>query len=414
MTYFVHYQLYVVLLISPILIFPSINWLVTIAAYFVVLLLWLNRRYVTGQFSLSTPIDLSLICLLLVLPINLWATVDYLTGLMVISRLCAGVILFYAFVNGLSHKNHLFWILGIIIIGGSLVALLGLFTTDWRENKIAFLSSFYDYLPQASVLPERLAGRTGGLFHPNIIAVTVGMIIPLALGLQVVVQHWWLRWSIWLLIIWMGLILLLTQSRLAMAAVGLAIWGMFVSRYRWGWTVTAGGFVVGVGLIFYFDPVVVQELFLDMFLSTGTGTWQSRREVWQNGLYALSDFPFTGVGLTMFEPVSRLLYPYFQVSPTWKFGHAHNVFLQVGLDFGFGGLIAFLALLGGVIWTGLNTYFKVMEPFQSIVRGLLGSVAVYIGFGLFDCLPFWTKSGFIPWMIFGLIMVCHQVRDETG
>ena len=54
----------------------------------------------------------------------------------------------------------------------------------------------------------------------------------------------------------------------------------------------------------------------------------SRVEIWSRALYALQDFPFTGVGLGTFRRVVNLLYPLFLVPPDVDIAHAHNIFCR--------------------------------------------------------------------------------------
>jgi hypothetical protein len=72
-------------------------------------------------------------------------------------------------------------------------------------------------------------------------------------------------------------------------------------------------------------------------------------------------------------------------------------------------LIAFTALILGLIAIGRQTYRTAAEPLRGLALGILGSFGVYLGFGLFDSLPLWIKPGFLPWLIFGLVVVCWRL-----
>ena len=79
-----------------------------------------------------------------------------------------------------------------------------------------------------------------------------------------------------------------------------------------------------------------------------------RFEVWRWALAGIQDFPFTGCGLGHFRQVVRLLYP-LNVDPGYDIAHAHNIFLQIALDVGLPGLMAYLAMLGIVAVTTWRT-----------------------------------------------------------
>src|SRR5262249_45371462 len=76
---------------------------------------------------------------------------------------------------------------------------------------------------------------------------------------------------------------------------------------------------------------------------------QARVEIWSRALLMLQDFPFTGIGLNTFPVVLQALYPPFLTGPDETIPHAHNLFLQTGVDLGIPGLLAFLWILG-LVW----------------------------------------------------------------
>ncbi|MER3513799.1 MAG: hypothetical protein C4310_04935, partial [Chloroflexota bacterium] len=78
--------------------------------------------------------------------------------------------------------------------------------------------------------------------------------------------------------------------------------------------------------------------------------WEGRLELWSRALEAIADYPFTGIGMGTFDHVIPLRYPYVLLAGAeLAVPHAHNLFLQVAVDLGLPGLIAFVALLGLVL-----------------------------------------------------------------
>ncbi|MCU0521986.1 MAG: O-antigen ligase family protein, partial [Anaerolineae bacterium] len=135
----------------------------------------------------------------------------------------------------------------------------------------------------------------------------------------------------------------------------------------------------------------------------GLSTVGFRVEVWRWALVAISDFAFTGCGLGAFREVGRLLYP-LAIAPTYDYAHAHNIFLQVALDTGIPGLVAYLALLGislGILWRAAWA-----DPdLRSLAVGLLGGLAALHIYGLTDALAPGAKPGLVFWTILGLVGV---------
>lgn len=139
----------------------------------------------------------------------------------------------------------------------------------------------------------------------------------------------------------------------------------------------------------------------------GLGSPGFRQEVWRWALMATQDFLFTGCGLGTFREVVRLLYP-LNVAPGYDIAHAHNVFLQVALDVGVPGLIAYVASLGIALRLGLHTARRdpALRPLALGLAGGLGSLHIY---GMMDALAPGSKPGLILWVALGLLTAMHRL-----
>ncbi|MFN2296519.1 MAG: O-antigen ligase family protein, partial [Candidatus Promineifilaceae bacterium] len=130
--------------------------------------------------------------------------------------------------------------------------------------------------------------------------------------------------------------------------------------------------------------------------------------LWPWALEGIKDFPFTGTGFGTFREVVRRLYPV-NIDPNYDIAHAHNVFLQVALDVGIPGLIAYLAMLlvsAGAAWQ----LIKRDQALRVVSAGLLASLAAFHTFGLTDTLALGSKSSVLLWAIFGLLAVMIRLR----
>ena len=125
----------------------------------------------------------------------------------------------------------------------------------------------------------------------------------------------------------------------------------------------------------------------------GEISFSGRPEIWSRAIYAIQDFSFTGTGLGTFRRVVNLLYPLFTISPDTDIAHAHNMLLQVAVDVGLPGLIAYLALLelaAAVAWSAARRSSGVA---CSLSLGLFaGLIALHI-YGLTDALALGPSRG---------------------
>ena len=115
-----------------------------------------------------------------------------------------------------------------------------------------------------------------------------------------------------------------------------------------------------------------------------------------------------------------MLYPLFSIGPDAAITHAHNLWLQVGIDLGLPGLIAYLALFINVF----VMLFRVLRHRAAaldwtLAAGTLGASVALLIHGIFDA-PLWgVKPAFIPWLFVALAMLlglrAEQVqRDKTA
>jgi putative inorganic carbon (HCO3(-)) transporter len=132
---------------------------------------------------------------------------------------------------------------------------------------------------------------------------------------------------------------------------------------------------------------------------------EGRVEVWSRALYAIQDFPLTGCGLGTFRQVVPVLYPLFFAGPDFDIGHAHNQFLQVALDLGLPGLIAYLALVGialGMVWHVARSSGVAGGSRQGLALGLVGALVAFHVYGLTDAVALGAKPSVAFWLVLAL------------
>ena len=89
--------------------------------------------------------------------------------------------------------------------------------------------------------------------------------------------------------------------------------------------------------------------------SNSINTLDGRQEIWSQAIYMIQDFPFTAIVMGSFGNVVDLLNPFFLTAPGTVL-QTHNLLLQVTVDMGTPGLIAWLASFGLVTATAWQIY----------------------------------------------------------
>ena len=340
-------------------------------------LFWALRWLVSGGLARRTPIDWAVALLVAMLPVSLWVTAFPDFTRPQVLRLVSGIALFYALVNWLVTEKRLRFAMLGVIAGGLLLAGYGLFTVEWNLWKVPFFPQWiYDYLPRLRI----------EIIHRNVMAAILVFLLPMGTAWLLFGDERWKRWERWFVGGATGfvfLILILTQGRAAWMAFAIVLLVLAALRWKWGWLGLALTSCVLAVLVFVDIP------FLRSYGKSVVDDMSVRIEIWSRAIDILRDFSWTGVGMGAFNPVANALYPFFFVSPDYSSTpHAHNLLLQIGVDLGLPGLIAWLA-----IWLGITTcawgLYRLGQTGQKpwvagLGAGFLGSQLALVLHGIMD------------------------------
>ena len=116
--------------------------------------------------------------------------------------------------------------------------------------------------------------------------------------------------------------------------------------------------------------------------------------------------------------VADLLYPFFLIAPG-KIEHAHNIFLQVAVDLGIPGLIAWLSVLIGIISISWQLYkFGKRENNRwaaGLGVGFLGSQAALMIHGIMDAVVWgMIRPSPLVWGIWGTVIAAWFIIVSPG
>jgi len=381
---------------------------------------WLIRRFAeigrrprptSPRRSLRSPCDPPVLLLLLMVGLSLIVSPLPRHSLGAVWPLLVGVALCWVIARWPWTERQLGWAWWGMILLGTALALVGLLGMLAKPR--VFFPWMQRWLLALRARLENVQQRLPDTFHPNVIAAALEMFIPFGIGS---VLHWsqdehQRRWARALLAgvltLTMLVILVLTQSRAAYIGLTAALL-VFVVLTRPRWLLVAVpiliGMVVGGGVLVGWSKMA------DALVSSDPAfglEW--RLEVWSVAICMVRDFMFTGVGFGCFEPVAVLLYP----QPTGSApAHAHNLFLQVAVDLGLPGLIAFLAILGLATCLAVRSYATAVRAgwarWSLLLAACLASLVGMCVHGVFDAASWGNKGAFVPWVVIGLAVALDR------
>ncbi len=365
---------------------------------------WVFRTLAYGFPSVRTPADWAIGLLSIMLLVTLWATVLPETTRPQVYRLVSGIALYYTIVNWTTTLPRLRLLIAGLLIGGTLLALVAPLTVDWSGGKLPFIpAAFY----------ERFTLLVSDTINPNVMAGL--LILLLAVALAMLMFGWaelsWLaRVLVGLAVLIMSGMLLITQSRGALLGLVAAFLLLVLLRWRYGWVLPLVAAVIALVAMQFLDRAVVFDLLTTNRTLAGLDV---RLEIWSRAIYMIQDFPFTGIGMGSFKTITDLFYPLFLSVPD-TIEHAHNLFLQIAVDLGLPGLIAWLAILLVVCASSWQTYRYASSMgngwLAGVGAGLFCSQVALVVHGMTDAVTWgMVRPAVLVWGLWGIAIASWQI-----
>lgn len=322
-----------------------------------------------------------------------------------VGRLLLGIALYYAVVSWAHNLSRLQLVhLGFIGVG-IVLAMGAMVGVDWTGRQKLF------FVP--TELTNRLTRLTTESINPNVLAGYLALLLPISLGPALFAWRQLGRMTQVVLIIGlliMSPILLLTQSRAGVMAAGVGLVALGALRWRWGLIVVlilSGGGVLAFAL--GYQQVILEFLGSNVSL----GGMAERQEIWSRAWFMIQDFFFTGIGMGSFAFVTDLLYPLFLSPPGVE--HAHNLFLQVAVDLGVPGLLAYVATLTLVVvmaWRARQGLVEVDASMVGLAAGLLAAQVALVAHGMLDAVTWgMVRPSVMIWAIWGTAAALWRLRQ---
>lgn len=407
----------------PFLLFPNFLPIGTVAAFLFIIGVELLPPLLRWR-PLPAPqaFDLILLFWLCLIGLSIFVSADLDLTLGKAGGVLLGIAIWRYLGRAVKRPFHWYLALAFFgLLGGGFIGL-GILSADWiaKSGPIAFLT---ELLPNTQI---SIPGLGDGAAHPNQIAGTLLFYFPLLWS--VTLAGWqhrprWQRLGLAALTLGATAVLVLTQSRSGwLAGVGslyllVLLWSAVLPKdhpQRKVLLFASGAFtLLGIITFFLIGPERLASFWQDPVQETALGSFGSlgfRQEVWLWTIVMLQDFPFTGIGLGSFQRVIRRLYPV-MTSPDYPITHAHNVFLQMGADYGLFGLILYLALIG-ILLAMLWRTARHQARWRPYALGFAAALLAYHIYGLGDVLD--SKTNLVIWIAYGLITALSQLNPNKS
>lgn len=330
---------------------PQLGWLPLLIA----LAPWLVRA-AAGLFLFQpTPLDLPMALFLATAAGGMWLSYDQPAAQAKYWLIIGAVLIFYALVG--QPWRNLWFLAGVLTLFGVGVACYFFLTHDWQAQPVRI--GFFNQLIMrwVAIRPSLPLDP----IHPNVAAGLAAMVIPFpaAIGLRGVRSRMpWLNRVPAILFAaatgaFLFFTLLVTTSRGALLATGVAfvLWLLWKGsqvvasrrhvdpRLLYAVTLT---FSITVGLILFLTFPNGPEALINRL--PGPSNVDSRVGLIRDTSHLIDDFSLFGAGLGSFP---GLYSQYALILPSFVLGHSHNLLLDVTLEQGPVGVLAFAAVFGG-------------------------------------------------------------------
>jgi len=449
--FLIQWQWLPMLIVAPLFILPSPWPLIPLG---VVLLLLLAIWLAGGEPLVSTPLNIPILVIAVMLLVSIWVTYDLKISIGYISGAVLGLAAFFIAARYAETPTG-WWICFFFFVGFNfLLSIVVFFMIQWPQvqQKIILLNPITSHLgiplisiPNLSELPttNTIPGFLLGIL-PFQIVFTTSAIFQRKRWVMLFGQ----KRTILIILLFLVLtfvssvVLILSQSRTGyISFAGTCLILLLIGLTPRGrWFLLAGVAIIALitfvlwqmGILVPWQENLQAILLYNPGLSVGT--LQGRFEIWSRAIYGIQDFPFTGMGMATFGYVMPELYPLYQFT-LGKILNAHNTYLQAALDLGIPGLIGFLGVQFGSLWMLINSWkivtnrqyksnsnkgFPILKGAsflaKPMVLGLGGVFLAYLIFGLLESLSLGVYI--LIWIFTGLIVGLYwQLRnshqDET-
>jgi putative inorganic carbon (HCO3(-)) transporter len=384
------------------------------------LLLLLARLIITRQTLPAAPANPAILVLLVMILLSTQISVVPQNTYPAAGQTLLGVLLFFCAARLGQQPAQMRTLLVVLLLAGLSLASIAPLVVNWSLQSITvtpqvlseanifgriWLRVMAIFTPLVTNLPEAFKNDPVNF---NVMAGTILVLLAGCLGY--LVYDWpsagpWKKTGLAVSAIWMATALLFSLSRGALAALVVVIillGGLRLHTSRRLLPLIFIVFIATTALALANTQRIID--FMSVKGSPNT-SYEGRIEIWSRAVYLIQKFPLSGVGLGAFGEAADALAP-FQLFKPGTVEHSHNLFLQVALDLGLPGLLAWLAL----VWIALRIAWKLYRGANPALGAALLCIHVALGVhGLWDAVTWSTRPSVLVWLIWGLTIAAWKV-----
>ncbi|MBR4132567.1 MAG: O-antigen ligase family protein [Oscillospiraceae bacterium] len=317
-------------------------------------------------------------------------------------RATAQYILWFFIATRLIRSDRLLGILyGVMVAVAAVIALHGIY------QFIVAVPIPEHWVDQAeSTVRTRVFSIFGS---PNIMGDFMVMFAPMAAALAYFFKNRLLQLGCWLAAFTMCFSCLFTMSRGAWVAMVLAIFlfALLVDRRLIVLMLAA----FALALFLPFVATRIGYLFTSDYAASSARGGRSVR--WEQTIHYLHAFsPAFGIGFGMFGGAVAMQNP---VSPWMKYFYTDNYYIKILAENGYVGLVSFILMMVGVVWTGLRGWFRQRhEPQAPLCAGTLAGLCGVLAHCYFENIFEEPYMAVCFWTIAAMMMYLGFIRDRIA
>ncbi len=394
-------RLAALLLISPIYVFPSMKFSALSVAG---ILVWAVSCFLRKESFRNNPLSKSLILLVCSASVSILVNSSWSVSYQKYFGLIFAVMLFYSLIDVLRNDAAVKiagFLLGIMTAFFALTGWLGMFT--FRVKHMGWIEKVKDLLPKVDL--ESLGAAAG--IHPNAVGGVLILILPVFIALSIRQlkkndEKAWIRYFYIIVSLFLGLVVLLTQSRGSWGGLLLSLSLLTSIRIK-NKKIVATGFIL-ILIFMLLIPVLVNVAEIP-FVEQAAVTLKFRLDLWELTVPVIARNPVWGIGMNSFRGLPEVKY---------DLSHPHNNFMNIFVEAGGIAIIAYMSLL--TVMAGMCWYVWRVNEAGSFRRyciiGLAAGQLAYFFYGLTDSIPLGSKVGVFFWISSAMIVSLYKITCE--